>query len=38
MHLTHLFHMHQRKIAQVIGIEGPPHAVEGMRGISAEAH
>jgi len=27
MRLTHLFHMRDGKIAQEIGIEGPPHAV-----------
>jgi hypothetical protein len=27
MRLTHLFHMGDGKIAQAIGIEGPPHAV-----------
>jgi ketosteroid isomerase-like protein len=27
MRLTHLFHMRDGKMAQAIGIEGPPHAV-----------
>jgi ketosteroid isomerase-like protein len=38
MRLTHLFHMRDGKIAEEIGIEGPPHAVEGTRGNSAAAH
>jgi len=38
MRLTHLFHMRDGKMAQEIGIEGPPHAVEGTRGSSAAAH
>jgi len=35
MRLTHLFHLRDGKITQAIGIEGPPHAVEGTRGSSA---
>jgi hypothetical protein len=38
MRLTHLFHMRDGKIAQTIGIEGPPHAVDGKRGSFAADH
>jgi hypothetical protein len=38
MRLTHLFHMREGKMTQEIGIEGPPHAVEGTSGSSAAAH
>jgi len=38
MRLTHLSHMRDGKMAQAIGIEGPPHAVEGTRGSSAADH
>ena len=38
MRLTHLFHMRDGKMAQAIGLEGPPHAVEGTSGSAAAAH
>jgi SnoaL-like domain len=38
MRLTHRFHRRDGKMAQEIGIEGPPPAVEGTRGSSAAAH
>ena len=38
MRLTHLLHMRDRKMAQEVGIKGPPHAVEGKRGSSAADH
>ena len=34
MRLTPLFHLREGKIAQAIGIEAPPHEVEGKSGSS----